>query len=31
MTAMLTLKGIDHVAITVRDVRKSVEWYQTVL
>jgi catechol 2,3-dioxygenase len=28
---VFTLDGIDHVAITVRDVLKSVEWYRTVL
>lgn len=27
----MILQGIDHVAITVRDVKASVEWYQSVL
>jgi catechol 2,3-dioxygenase-like lactoylglutathione lyase family enzyme len=25
------LEGLDHIAITVRDVPRSVEWYQSVL
>lgn len=28
---MLRLEGIDHVALTVRDVTRSVAWYQAVL
>ncbi len=28
---MFVLQGIDHVALTVRDVRRSVDWYQDVL
>lgn len=28
---MLRLEGIDHVALTVRDVDRSVAWYQAVL
>lgn len=28
---MLRLEGIDHVALTVRDVGKSITWYQSVL
>ena len=28
---MFELQGIDHVALTVRDVVASVRWYQTVL
>ena len=28
---MFKLEGIDHVALAVRDVRRSVEWYQRVL
>ena len=28
---MFELKGIDHVALAVRDVGRSVEWYQRVL
>lgn len=28
---MLQLEGIDHVALAVRDVKRSVEWYQRVL
>jgi catechol 2,3-dioxygenase-like lactoylglutathione lyase family enzyme len=28
---MFTLQGIDHVALTVRDVRRSVHWYMEVL
>ena len=28
---MLRLEGIDHVALTVRDVARSVAWYQAVL
>jgi catechol 2,3-dioxygenase-like lactoylglutathione lyase family enzyme len=25
---MLTVEGIDHVGLAVKDVRKSVEWYR---
>jgi catechol 2,3-dioxygenase-like lactoylglutathione lyase family enzyme len=28
---MLRVEGIDHVALTVRDVARSVAWYQDVL
>lgn len=28
---MFELEGIDHVAIAVRDVQRSVDWYQTTL
>ena len=28
---MLRVEGIDHVALTVRDVARSVAWYQAVL
>lgn len=28
---MFTLQGIDHIALTVRDVRRSVHWYMEVL
>ena len=28
---MFTLEGIDHVALAVRDVRRSAAWYQDVL
>src|SRR5215475_11540369 len=28
---MITLEGIDHVALTVRDVEESAKWYQDVL
>jgi catechol 2,3-dioxygenase-like lactoylglutathione lyase family enzyme len=28
---MLRVEGIDHVALTVRDVRRSVAWYRDVL
>ena len=28
---MLRLEGIDHVALSVRDVSRSVAWYQSVL
>lgn len=28
---MFQLEGIDHVAIAVRDVRRSVDWYQNIL
>lgn len=28
---MFRLEGIDHVALTVRDVERSVRWYQEVL
>ncbi len=28
---MFKLEGIDHVALTVRDVARSVEWYKDVL
>ena len=28
---MLRLQGIDHVALSVRDVARSVAWYQSVL
>lgn len=28
---MLRLEGIDHVALTVRDLARSVAWYQAVL
>lgn len=28
---MLELEGIDHVAVTVRDISRSVAWYQDVL
>ena len=28
---MLRVEGIDHVALTVRDVARSVAWYETVL
>lgn len=28
---MFSLEGIDHVALTVRDVERSVVWYQDVL
>ena len=28
---MFRLEGIDHVALAVRDVRRSVRWYQDVL
>ena len=28
---MPELEGIDHVALTVRDVRRSAKWYQDVL
>lgn len=27
----MKLQGIDHVALTVRDVKRSVEWYRLVL
>lgn len=28
---MFTIQGIDHVALAVRDVRRSAAWYQEVL
>ena len=28
---MLRVEGLDHVALTVRDVSRSVAWYQDVL
>lgn len=28
---MFSIQGIDHVALTVRDVAASVEWYQAIL
>ena len=28
---MVQVQGIDHVALTVRDVARSVAWYQAVL
>ncbi len=28
---MLNLEGIDHIALSVKDVRRSVEWYQKTL
>lgn len=30
-TTTLTLEGIDHVALAVRDITESVQWYQDVL
>lgn len=30
-SAMFALEGIDHVALCVRDVGRSVDWYLTVL
>jgi catechol 2,3-dioxygenase-like lactoylglutathione lyase family enzyme len=28
---MFKVQGIDHVGLAVKDVRKSVEWYQEIL
>lgn len=28
---MFEVQGIDHVAIAVRDVKRSIDWYQSVL